>query len=230
LEIQPSCGNLGASERREIMFFISEKIERFAVSASHCPSEACEEIANYTKQHVPMSIMLTGPLEAGLLGFLIRSLGAKRVLEVGTYTGYSALAMAECLPADGQVVTLDRNPETTALAQQFWDKSPDGKKIEARVGVALEILPTLSGTFDFAFIDADKVNYENYLNGVLRLLSPRGIVAVDNTLYSGMVLEDNPADPNAQAIKRFDEAIKARKDLWASLIPIRDGLTLIQRR
>lgn len=212
------------------MFFISEKIERYAVENSNIPSSHCEEIARYTKEHVPLSIMLTGPLEASLLGFLIRSIGATRVLEVGTYTGYSALAMAEQLPENGKVITLDVNPETGALAQQFWNKSPHGKKIELRLGKALEILPTLKEAVDFVFIDAAKVEYEGYLEHALRLLSPRGIIAVDNTLYSGMVLDEGVHDERAQAIRRFNDTVRSRKDILSTLLPIRDGVTLIQKK
>ena len=212
------------------MFFVSEKIEKYAKSVSHTPSEVCEEIAAYTLAHVPMSIMLTGAIEAGFLSFLIQTIGAKRVLEIGTYTGYSALAMAEALPPGGKVVTIDKNPETSALAQQFWQKSPHGSKIELKLGEALKILPTLEESFDFAFIDALKTEYEQYIDHALRLLQPNGVIAVDNTLYLGMVLDEEVQDPRPQAIIKLNKKLKARDDITVMLLPIRDGVTLIRKK
>lgn len=211
------------------MFFISEKIEEYTQSMSMKPSPLCEEIAAYTKENVPMSIMLTGPVEGVFLGFLARLVGAKRILEVGTYTGYSALAMAEHLPDSGELVTLDMNEETVAIAKRYWAKSPHGKKIKSVMGPALESMAKLEGPFDLVFIDAAKKEYGGYLEHALRMLSPRGVIAVDNTLYSGMVLHTDTGDTNAQAMRKFNEAVKARKDTICVMLPIRDGVTLIQK-
>lgn len=211
------------------MNFLDPKIEDYARSVSFNPSPICAELADYTRKNVSMSIMLTGPMEAAVLGFLIRLVGAKRVLEFGTYTGYSALAMAENLPEGGEVVTLDINPDTVNIGKRYWEKSPHGKKINSILGPALETVANLKGPFDFAFIDAVKSEYPQYLEHTLRMLSPGGMIAVDNTLYSGMVLEAKPDEANARAMKVFNEQLKARKDLFVVMLPIRDGITLIQK-
>jgi len=220
---------LGDEKPEPEMIFISEKIEAYAQSVSHLPSKVCEAIADYTRKHVPLSIMLTGPTEAGFLGLMVRILGARRVLEIGTYTGYSALAMAEQLPDDGKVVTLDQNPETLKIAQSFWVQSPHGNKIEPKTGSALPLLKSLSETFDLIFIDAEKREYEAYLEEALRLLDPKGLIVVDNTLYAGMVLQEDTGDLKAQAMRKFNDRVHARKDLMAVLLPIRDGVTLIRK-
>lgn len=211
------------------MFFISEKIEEYTQSMSMKPSPICEEIATFTKENVPMSIMLTGPVEGAFLGFLARLVGAKRILEVGTYTGYSALAMAEHLPDNGELVTLDMNEETVTIAKKYWAKSPHGKKIKSVMGPALESMAKLEGPFDLVFIDAAKKEYGGYLEHALRMLSSRGVIAVDNTLYTGMVLHPDTGDANGQAMRKFNEAVKARKDTICVMLPIRDGVTLIQK-
>ncbi len=212
------------------MNFQNESINEYCVQHSAVPSDVCAEIADYTRANVPMAVMLTGPQEASFLGFLIRSIAAKRVLEVGSFTGYSALAMAENLPPDGEVITLDINPETNAIAKRFWAKSPHGTKIKSFLGPASDTFKALKGQFDFVFIDADKVGYSQYFNLALPLLSPHGIIACDNCLYGGDVLQSNPTNEGAIAIKKFNEEIKSRKDLYATLTPIRDGVLLITKR
>jgi len=143
--------------------FTDPKISNYCLSKSDMPSKICQEIKKYTEDNVDYAQMVVGELEGSLLGFLVSLIGAKRILEIGCFTGYSALAMAERLPDDGELITLDINETNTEIAQSFWNKSPHGKKIHLKLGQALEILPTLSGKFDLAFIDADKINYLNYV-------------------------------------------------------------------
>lgn len=212
------------------MHLVSEDIHEYCLAHSTLPSKVCEEIHGYTREKVPMAQMVSGPLEGSFLGLLLQSIGAKRVLEIGTFTGYSALAMAERLPADGEVVTCDVNPETMRLAQSFWDKSPSGKKIKPMLGPALETLEKVTPGFDFVFIDADKENYLNYLKRALPLLKINGLIAADNTLWSGKVLESNPTDTMTAAIKAFNDWVKAQPDLISTLVPIRDGLLVIRKR
>ena len=157
------------------MNLVSEEINQYCSNHSTVPSSLCEELASYTRESVPMHQMLTGPLEASFLGLMIHVVGAKRVLEIGTFTGYSALAMAERLPADGEIITLDINPETNQIAKTYWNRSPHGKKIRAILGPALESMESLKGrSFELVFIDADKENYLNYLKKALPLLEPTG--------------------------------------------------------
>ena len=209
---------------------IDPELENYCVAKSAPQSAACKQIEDFTRKNVPFSQMLVGPLEGGFLGFLVGLIGAKRVLEIGTYTGYSALAMAERLPEEGELVTLDVDQDTTEIAQNFWLESPDGKKIKSVLGAALETLKNLKGPFDLVFIDADKTNYLNYLKKSLEMLSPNGLVAVDNCLWSGTVLNKNTEDSDEKAIQEFNDYVNGREDLESVLLPIRDGIFLIRKR
>ncbi len=173
--------------------------------------------------------MLIGELEASFLRFLLRLNDAKRVLEIGCYTGYSALAMAEVLPKEGELITLDIDPVNTKIAQDFWKKSPDGKKIKLMLGPALESIQKLKGQFDFVFIDADKINYLAYLKAVLPRLTENGMVAVDNCLWGGEVTEKS-SDEQTKALQAFNEYVKKNPNLESTLVPIRDGIFLIQKK
>ena len=171
--------------------------------------------------------MLVGPLEAAFLKTLIQAIGAQRVLEIGTFTGYSALAMAEALPDDGQVITCEIDPDTASMAHTFWDRSPYGKKIEVRIGPALDTLTTLSGSFDLIFIDADKINYVGYYRRGLELLSPRGVILIDNVLWSGDVLNETSPDPSTAAIQELNRFVASDPRVLAVLLPLRDGVFMI---
>lgn len=209
---------------------VSEAIEDYCTAYSERLSPECQAIEKYTREHVPKSIMLVGPLVASFLGFLVKNLGVRRCLEIGTYTGYSALAMAENLPEDGRLVTLDHNAQTTELAREFWKKSRHGRKIQAIVGEALANLGQLEGPFDMVFLDATKQEYIAYAEKCLPLLAPKGCLVADNCLYDGMVLEKEPEEPGARGIISFNNWVKGRSDLCATLLPIRDGLYLIQKK
>ena len=192
------------------------------------PSPETRALEQYTLANVPMSVMLVGSLVGGFLRFLVQATRAKRVLEVGCYTGYSALSMAEGLPADGKLTTLDIDPDNAKIAREYWAKSPHGKKIELIVGDAKQTLEKLSGPFDFVFVDADKNGYIKYVELALKRLSPTGIIVCDNCLFGGGVVESNPREANAKAIKAFDEWVHSRTDLQSVLLPVRDGLMLIR--
>ena len=211
------------------MKFIDPALEEYSISKSTLPSALADELEQYTKENVAIPQMLVGKLEASFLGFLVRSLGVKNVLEFGTYTGYSALNFAENLPSDGKVITLDINPETTKLAQNFWDKSPDGNKIQSILGSGIESLKHLrENKFDLVFIDADKTNYMSYLKKSLKLLSEKGVVVLDNMLWSGNILKDNQ-DESTEALKEVNSFIKNSPDLYGTLLPIRDGMFLVMK-
>lgn len=205
------------------------EISEYCIEHSTRPSADCDAIEKYTVEKVPMSVMLSGQLVGSLLGFLVGTTRAKRVLEIGTYTGYSALCMAERLPADGELITLDINPETAKIAQSFWDKSPHGKKIKSIVGPAGESLKGLKAGFDLVFIDADKPGYTNYLEAALPLLAPTGAIVCDNCLQQGEVLDPTTPEPSPRAIRVFNQKVSARADLECVLLPVRDGLMLIRK-
>ncbi|MFN8370267.1 MAG: class I SAM-dependent methyltransferase [Bacteriovoracaceae bacterium] len=206
-----------------------DDIINYCINHSTLPSSACEEIELNTKKNVHGSQMLIGKLEASFFQFLIQLAGAKKVLELGTYTGYSALTFAEALPSDGKVITVDVNVETVNLAKTYWSKSIHGKKIESIIGEGLTVLAKLNEKFDFIFIDADKANYSNYLEICLTKLNDNGFIAVDNTLWDGLVLDPN-GDKQTKAIQNHNKLVSSIKGLHACLIPLRDGIFLIKKR
>ncbi|TFH43295.1 MAG: methyltransferase domain-containing protein [Chrysiogenales bacterium] len=207
---------------------VDPDIEEYCRLMSTAPSPYCDAIYRYTMEKMEESQMLVGPLEAGFLCMLMKMIGALRVLEIGCFTGYSALAMAERLPRGGKVITIDYDEKAAAVARKFWSKSPRGHAIELHVGTALDILPGLQGPFDLVFIDADKNNYVPYLELTLPMLSDSGVVIADNTLWYGKVIDPDTNDPDALAIRAFNEYVSDRKDLEAVIVPMRDGMTLIR--
>lgn len=213
------------------MNFVDLKIENYAIENSTRPSPVCAALENYTREAESMSQMLIGQLEASLLGSLIYCLRAQRILELGTFTGYSALAMAEHLPETGELHTIDINKKE--YTEKFWLESGHAKKIHFHQGPALEVIPQLPGLFDLIFIDADKENYIHYFHLLESKLTPHGLIVVDNVLWGGRVVKpdsDLTNEASALAIKRFNEMLQERNDLHKTLLPIRDGVFLISRK
>ena len=211
------------------MRLVSENIDHYCLNHSSAPSSVADELFRFTQANVPMSVMLSGPMVGSFLGFLISASRAKRALEIGTYTGYSALVMAERLPPNGEVITLDIDATGVEIARQFWAKSPHGQKIKPVLGDALNSLSDLSSTFDFVFIDADKESYIHYLERSLELLSETGIIVADNCLWSGRVADPTNQEISTIAIRNFNEYVHSRSDLQVTLLPVRDGLYLIRK-
>lgn len=209
--------------------FKENEIVDYCINHSSVPSDVCTELEIYTKEKVSMSQMLIGKLEASTLGMMIKMLKAKRVLEFGTFTGYSALAMAEALPDDGEVITLDINPETVDIAKNFWSKSEAGRKITPLLGNAAELMNSIEGHFDFVFIDADKPGYESYLNFSLDRLNSGGAIVCDNMLWSGKVCNPEENDTDTNALRELNKNLKQRDDLYTTLLPIRDGMHVIMK-
>lgn len=208
---------------------INPDIENYCINHSTRPSQNVQDIGHFTREGVHGSQMLIGEMEASVLAFLINLGKVKTILELGTYTGYSALAMAEQLPEDGKVITIDINKETTAIARRFWDQSPHGKKIEQILKPGLEALSEINQTFDLIFIDADKNNYSNYLTWALDHLSESGLIVVDNTLWHGKVLTPG-ADKQTDSIIKHNEMARDLEGYVKTLLPIRDGMFLIQKK
>ena len=161
--------------------------------------------------------------------------GARRIIEVGTFTGYSALAMALALPKDGQLIACDVNPETTAIAQRYWAQAGVGDRVTLRLGPGLDTLDGLiaqgqAGTFDMAFIDADKVNYQGYYERCLTLLRPGGVVTVDNVLWGGSVIDESSQSDSTKAIRAFNAAVRDDERVTVNLVPIGDGITVARKR
>ena len=209
---------------------VNEEIETYAAAHTTALPALLEELIAETKREMgALAGMLSGQLEGTLLQMLVASLGAKRVLEIGMFTGFSALMMAAALPDDGRLITCDVNAKAIAFAKRYFARSPHGNKIEVREGPALDTLKTLQGPFDFIFIDADKPNYGNYYEAALPLLAPNGIIAVDNVLWSGNVLDPKADDENARAIVEFNRHVQEDARVTNVIVTIRDGLTLIKK-
>ncbi len=209
-------------------FLVDERLEEYAERHTTPPDSLLAELAAETKATMAAPQMLTGTIEGRFLELLVAGSGAKRVLEIGTFTGYSALSMAAALPPDGRIDTLDIEPTHAEVAQRYFDRSPHGGKITLHLGPALQTLATLEGTFDFVFIDADKLNYDAYYEAVLPRLSERGLIAIDNTLWSGKVLD--PPDDSSRLIAALNEKLAADDRIVAVQLTVRDGITLIRRR
>jgi predicted O-methyltransferase YrrM len=185
-------------------------------------------------QKLPMAQMQIGPEQAAFMQMLVRASGARRCLEVGTFTGYSALAVALALPPDGRLVCCDVSEEWTAIARRYWKKARVEGKILLRLAPALQTLDDLlikgRGRFDFAFIDADKGNYRNYYERCLKLVRKGGVIAIDNTLWSGKVAQAAAGDATTLVMKRFNAALRRDRRVDIALLPIGDGLTLALKR
>lgn len=210
------------------MSFTPPEIENYCIFNSTAPSEVARELMDYTRSSVHGSNMLIGEMEGSVLKFLIKVAKVKTVIELGTYTGYSALIMAEALPEDGKIITIDVNEKTSQIARSFWDKSVHGKKIEQMLKPGLDALAELSGEFDLFFIDADKNNYSNYLDWALNHLSSNGMIVVDNTLWSGKILQAG-LDKQTDSIRAHNEKARLLEGYTKTLLPIRDGMFLITR-
>lgn len=206
-----------------------ERIEAYALTSTTPASRQMKELEIAAREELPFPQMLSGLVEGRLLQMLVWISGASRVLELGTYAGYSALSMAAALPPDGRVVSCELDAERAAWAQRHVDEHPEGSRVQIEVGPALETIARLPGPWDLVFIDADKEGYPGYVDAVLPKLAPRGALVLDNTLRGGHVLEPPADDPGAQAMARLNARLAADPALVATMLTIRDGVTLVRR-
>lgn len=184
---------------------------------------------------LPLAIMQVAPEQAQFMQFLLKTIGAKKVLELGTFTGYSALAMSLVLPDDGELITCDISAEWTKIAKPFWHEAKQEEKIQLRLGKALDSLHQLleegyAGQFDFIFIDADKTNYYHYYELALKLVNPKGIIAIDNIFWDGKVIDVEDNSAQTREIRRLNDFIKSDQRVDVSLLAIADGLFLVKPR
>ena len=211
-------------------WLVSEEIERYALEHSSAQTAAMAELQREALASLPSPQMLSGPVEGRLLELLVYVTRAKTVLEIGTYAGYSALSMAAALQPGGRIITCEISPEHASFARRHIDASPYAESIEIRVGPAIETIATLEGPFDLVFIDADKTSYDAYYEAVLAKLSPHGLIAIDNTLWSGRVLDAQSSEANTRALIALNEKLANDGRVSCVLLTVRDGITLIRRR
>jgi caffeoyl-CoA O-methyltransferase len=211
------------------MDIVPREIEHYAEAHTSPPPEYLQALAVETELTLDFPQMMVGALEGRFLEMLVFSLGAEQVLEIGTFSGYSSLSMAAGLPPGGSIITCDISEKHLAVARRFIEKSPFAGRIEIREGPALGTIATLDGPFDFVFIDADKENYVNYYEAVLPKLAPRGLIAADNTLWSGQVIDPSDTSSDTVAIRAFNDHVRDDPRTEQVQLTVRDGVTLIRK-
>lgn len=210
-------------------FIVPEEIERYAEEHTTAPDDLLRRLAEETRATLESPQMLTGTLEGRLLEFLVFATGARRVLELGTYSGYSAISMAAALPSEGHIDTCEVDEQHAAVARRYIEEAGYADRITIHLGPALETIARLEGDFDFVFIDADKLNYSAYYEALLPRLAAGGLMAIDNTLWSGKVLEPDE-DQGTRAIAKLNDRIARDPEVVAVQLTVRDGVTLVRRR
>jgi len=208
---------------------VPEEVEQYAEAHTTPPEPLLTELAEETKATLRSPGMLTGPVEGRLLELLVYALKPSRVLELGTYSGYSSLSMAAGLPEGGRIDTCEADETHAEVARRYIARSPYADRITVHVGPALETIRQLDGEFDFAFVDADKRNYLNYYETLVPRLAPGGLMAFDNTLWSGRVADPGDADEMTQLMRELNDRLATDPRVTAVMLTVRDGVTLVRR-
>ena len=210
-------------------YVLPEEIDAYAERHTTAPAELLARLAAETKETLRSPQMLTGAVQGRFLQFLVFATGASRVLEFGTYSGYSSISMASALRPGGHIDTCEVDETHAAVAERYIEEAGLSDRITVHLGPALETIVRLEGEFDFVFIDADKENYVNYYEAVLPRLSARGLIAADNTLWSGRVLDESDESEGTAAIRAFNGHVIADDRVVSVMLTVRDGVTLIRR-
>lgn len=207
---------------------VPAELEDYAEAHSAQESEICRALREETYATMELPQMVVGPLEAAFLKMMVRLVHARHVLEIGMFTGYSALSMAEVMPGDGTIATCEIDAKVAAVAGKYFARSPHGRKIEVHMGPALETLSRLHGPFDLIFIDADKINYVSYYHRAMELISPHGVILIDNVLWNGDVVLQPPPDDSTAAIQRLNDLVASDPRVLAVLLTLRDGVLMVR--
>lgn len=213
---------------------LTDQLYHYMLDHSVHEPDVLQALRQETAQH-PMAQMQIAPEQGQFMALLVQLMGVKKALEVGVFTGYSALRVALALPADGRLVACDVSEEYTTIARRYWQQAGVADKIKLHLAPAVETLNHLlesgeAGTFDFAFIDADKTSYPTYYELALQLVRPGGLIAIDNVLWSGRVADPDTQDNRTQTIRAFNDALYQDDRIVLSLVPIADGLTLAMKK
>ncbi len=213
---------------------ITAPVQQYLDTLHHPEPEILTRLRRETRE-MSLASMQISHFQGEVLRFLVRLVNARRILEVGTFTGYSSIVMAAALPQDGLLVAVDNNADWTSIARRYWAEAGVAHRIELRLGdgsAALDALcdePSATDSFDLAFIDADKTSYHAYLERALRLIRVGGLIVVDNTLWSGRVADDTDTDADTRALRLFNEAVRDDPGVDDLMLPIVDGITLLRR-
>jgi predicted O-methyltransferase YrrM len=209
------------------MHFLPEKIDDYVVEHSQQEPKILQELSKETWQKVLNPRMLSGAYQGRILSMISKLIQPKVILEIGTYTGYSALCFAEGLTSEGKIITIDKNEELETLQNKYFEKSGFRNQITQKVGNALEIIPTIKEQFDLVFMDADKSNYINYFHLIIDKMKSGGIILSDNVLWSGKIVEKlDPKDVDTKVLLEYNKLLNTDSRLETVLLPIRDGLTI----
>ena len=213
------------------MYFLPEKLDEYVVLHSETEPVLLQQLTRETYQKILQPIMLSGPYQGRVLSMISKLIRPKTVLELGTFTGYATLCLAEGLQKDGEIHTIDINEELVDFQRKYFDKSEYGAQIHQHLGSAIDIIPTLDKTFDLVFIDADKPNYVNYFHAVINKLNTGGIILSDNVLWHGKVVEPiKEKDYSTKAVLEFNTLLKNDDRVETVILPIRDGLTISRKK
>ncbi len=213
---------------------LNDRVYKYLVAHSVRDQAILKALREETAK-LPQAMMQISAEQGQFMALLVELIGARRTIEVGTFTGYSALVVAQALPADGKVVACDVSEEFTSIARRYWARAKVDKKIDLRLAPAIQTLDKLlagggAGRYDFAFIDADKSNYDGYYERCLKLLRRGGLIAIDNVLWGGEVANRKANDKDTRAIRALNKKLKDDRRVTLSMVPIGDGLTLLRKR
>ncbi|APY01222.1 putative O-methyltransferase YrrM [Lacinutrix venerupis] len=212
------------------MYFLPEKLDEYIVSHSQEEPELLQQLTRETYLKILQPIMLSGPYQGRVLSMISKLVRPKTILELGTFTGYATICLAEGLQKEGEIHTIDIKEELEDFQRKYFNKSGYGSQIHQHLGNAVDIIPTLDKTFDLVFIDADKPNYVNYFNLIIDKLNSGGIILSDNVLWHGKVVEKlNPKDISTKAVLDFNTLLKEDSRIETVVLPIRDGLTISRK-
>lgn len=213
------------------MYFLPKKLDEYIVEHSETEPELLQQLTRETYQKVLQPIMLSGPYQGRVLSVIAKLVNPKTILELGTFTGYSTICLAEGLHTEGTLHTIDVNEELVDFQRKYFDKSGFGHQIIQHTGNALDIIPEINTSFDLVFIDADKPNYSNYFHLIIDKLNPGGVILSDNVLWHGKVVEAlNPKDSSTKAVLDFNTLLKNDNRIETVVLPIRDGLTISRKK
>ncbi|WP_370089424.1 O-methyltransferase [Ekhidna sp.] len=211
------------------MEFLPDDLQKYVEDHSEPESDLLQQINRETHLHVLKPRMLSGHLQGRVLSMLSHMIAPKNILEIGTYTGYAALCMAEGMQKDGRLITIDNNEELAVRTKEYFSKSEYADRMDMRIGNALEVIPTLKEKWDLVFIDADKENYANYFDLVIERVNKGGFIIADNVLWSGKVFDMSKNDKDTEAIRTFNKKMHTDSRVQNVLFPIRDGLMILRK-